>query len=361
MRFAACELFAFRNVGYALLQAHPRFNVLWGENGEGKTNFLEALYLVGTLRSFRAGRLDELIKFGEPRAVVRARTEQGGTTRLVEVTVQPGQKLMKVDGKSLRSTDYRSGVNVVLFAPEDLLLPRGAPSARRRFLDRAIWNLHPSYLGEAQTYERVLKARNALLRADQLDVQQLAVYDEQLARAAVPIVERRRTIVEGLAPRVAEVVARLLGPSRRFTMRYRSTVDAAEPAAIEATVRAQLAANRPRDRVRGTTSVGPHHDDLELLLDDRAASAFASQGQARALVLSLKIAEIGLVEATLGEPPVLLLDDVSSELDAERNAQLFSFLAETRCQTFLTTTHPRHVLLQEDRKDFQVVSGSIAG
>lgn len=356
MRFVACELHAFRNVGYALLEAHPRFNVLWGDNGQGKTNFLEALFLVGTLRSFRAGRLDELIQFGAERTTVRARTAQRETVRLVEVVVQPGSKAMKVDGKGVRATDYRSGVNVVLFAPDDLLLPRGAPSQRRRFLDRAIWNLHPGYLAEAQGYERVLKARNALLRTEGFDPQQLAVYDEQLARAAVPIVMRRRALAEALAPRVAMVMQRLLGVTHAAEITHRSTLGTD----VEGDLRAQLLQTRARDRARGSTSMGPHHDDLELLLDGKSASAFASQGQARALVLAMKIAEIALLEEKLGEAPVLLLDDVSSELDAERNAQLFAFLGETRCQTFLSTTHPKHILITQDRKDFQVVKGSIA-
>lgn len=300
------------------------------------------------------------MRFGDERALVRARTEQRDTKRLVEVGVAPGHKTMRVDGKSARATDYHSGVNVVLFAPEDLLLPRGAPSGRRRFLDRAIWNLFPGYLVEAQTYERILKARNALLRADTIDPQQLDVYDQQLARAAVPIVERRRELAEALAPRVTTVLTRLLGPSHTIAMRYR-TLTATAPAAIEAELLSLYAQSRGRDRARGTTSMGPHHDDLELLLDGKSASAFASQGQARALVLALKIAEIGLLEAALGEPPVLLLDDVSSELDEERNRQLFDFLAQTTCQTFLTTTHPRHVLISENRKDFQVVKGTIGG
>jgi DNA replication and repair protein RecF len=317
------------------------------------------VYLLGTLRSFRAAKTEELIQFGAAHARVRARVEKLGTERLLEVELQPGQKRARVDGKPARSSSYFGGFNVVLFAPEDLRLPRGAPSGRRRFLDRAVWNAVPAYLEEAQTYERILRSRNALLRApggppaDLLDV-----YSTQLCAAAVPLVTRRRRLCAELAPDVERAWERVSGGTLALTLAYKSALDL-EEAAIAGALAERLAADRRRDQARGSTSSGPHTDDLELALDGRPAGAYASQGQLRAMVLALKIAEIGYLTERLGDAPVLLLDDVSSELDPTRNAQLFSFLRDVRCQAFITTTHPSHVLLIEERLDFQVLNGSL--
>jgi DNA replication and repair protein RecF len=360
MRVLALEVAQFRNLLPAVIEPHPRFNVLAGDNGQGKTNVLEAIYLLGTLRSFRAAKTEEMVQFGPegaaPRATARARVSKLGVERLLEVALSPGHKQARVDGKGARAGDYFGGFNVVLFAPEDLRLPRGAPSGRRRFLDRAIWNAHPAYLAEAQTYDRVLKSRNALLRdngpADLLDV-----YDEQLARAAVPLVQRRRSLVEELRPLTEHAFARVTQTGLRLEMDYETELDISN---IHDSMLNRLHNDMRKDRARGATSSGPHADDLDLVLDGKSAKLYASQGQLRAIVLALKIAEIEYLRAKLGDAPVLLLDDVSSELDPTRNAQLFDFLRSVPCQAFITTTHPQHVLLSEDRLDFRVVAGRIS-
>ena len=357
MKVLALEATDFRNLQQILVEPHPRFNVLHGDNGQGKTNVLEAVYLLGTLRSFRANKTEELIRFACERGRVRARVEKLGTQRLLEVELTPGHKSAKVDGKGARAASYFGGFNVVLFAPEDLRLPKGPPAGRRRFLDRAIWNAVPGYLQEAQTYERVLRSRNALLR-DAGPEDLLEVYDAQLAAAAVPLVARRRSFVSELAPKVAEAFRQVTG-GLTLAVGHRTSLTGSDEE-LAAQLGEKLRADRRRDRARGATSSGPHTDDLTLLLDGREASAYASQGQLRASVLALKIAEIEYLTEKLGNPPVLLLDDVSSELDPTRNTQLFSFLGGVQCQAFITTTHPAHVLLTEERKDFRVVSGVVS-
>ena len=339
-----------------LIEPHPRFNVLSGDNGQGKTNVLEAIYLLGTLRSFRAGKTEEMVRFGAESALVRARVEKLETTRMLEVTLAPGHKHARVDGKGARASDYFGGFNVVLFAPEDLRLPKGAPAGRRRFVDRAVWNAHPAYLGEVQTYEKVLRSRNAVLR-DGGDTSMLEVYDEQLAKAAVAIVTRRRALVEELGPRVRAAFERVTQTGLALGIGYETELDISN---IEDSLRTRLVQERRRDLARGSTSSGPHVDDLELVLDGKSAKLYASQGQLRAIVLALKIAEIEFLREKLGDSPVLLLDDVSSELDPKRNAQLFDFLKSVPCQAFITTTHRGHVLLSEERLDFHVVGGTVS-
>ncbi len=367
MRVAALEALSFRNLARVLFEPHPRFNVVSGDNGQGKTNLLEALYLVGALRSFRAARLDELIAFGAHEARVRARVERKGVVRRLDVRVTPGHRIAQLDGKSARPPVYFESARVVLFQPEDLRLPRGAPAGRRRFLDRAVFGEQPAYLAEAQAYERVLRSRNAVLRgAGPIDPAQLEVYDEQLARAAIAIIARRRDLTEALAPRAAEVFDRLSAGGPRLEIVYRpSLADRGAglegPREIEHAMREQLTADRRRDHARGATSAGPHTDDLELTIGDRSAQKYASQGQLRSIVLALKIAEIQHVTDRSGEPPLLLLDDVSSELDGKRNAQLFEFLGEVSGQVVITTTHPDHIRLRGgDRADFTVQGGVIS-
>jgi DNA replication and repair protein RecF len=360
VRIHALEARQFRNLEQVLLEPHPRFNVLSGDNGQGKTNVLEAIYLLGTLRSFRAGKTEEMVRFGADQALVRARVEKLATQRMLEVTLSPGHKNARVDGKGARATDYFGGFNVVLFAPEDLRLPKGPPSGRRRFIDRAVWNAHPAYLGEVQTYEKVLRSRNAVLRdgpQSQSGISMLEVYDEQLAKAAVAIVTRRRTLVDELGPAVRAAFERVTQTGLPLGIAYETELDITN---IEDSMRTKLVADRRRDLARGSTSSGPHVDDLELVLDGKSAKLYASQGQLRAIVLALKIAEIEFLREKLGDSPVLLLDDVSSELDPKRNAQLFDFLKSVPCQAFITTTHRGHVLLSEERLDFQVVAGTVA-
>jgi DNA replication and repair protein RecF len=355
LRIFALQADDFRNLASVLVEPHPRFNVLWGDNGQGKTNLLEAIYLLGTLRSFRAGRTEELIRFGAAEARTRARVEKLGTQRLLEVGLTPGHKTARVDGKGARASDYFGGFNVVLFAPEDLRLPKGGKADRRRFLDRAVWNAHPAYLGEAQRYERVLRSRNVLLRQG-ADPQLLEVYDEQLAAAAVPIATRRRQLVDELGPRVQTAFERVTQAGLSLAIGYESTLDARD---IAGSLTERLKIERAKDFARGATSSGPHTDDLALVLDGRPARLYASQGQLRAIVLALKIAEIEYLTDKLKDPPVLLLDDVSSELDPKRNAQLFDFLKSIPCQAFITTTHPSHVLVSEERVDFRVLAGTV--
>jgi DNA replication and repair protein RecF len=377
----------FRNLGQVTFTPHPRFNVLHGDNGQGKTNLLEAIYLLATLRSFRTSRTEELVAFSQPSSELRARVEQQRVTRLLglQLLTKPTRKQALVDGKAARSSEYFGGVNVVLFAPEDLRLPKGPPVGRRRFLDRAIWNTYPAYLDEVRTYDRVLRSRNALLRqgskgyvaSEQLAADSgaaamltseelLAIYDDKLAVAGAVLFQRRRHYLHELAPQVAATFAEVCRSGLAVDIRYVAGVSSSRQAAaldpatdLAAMLREQLLRDRRRDHLRGYTHSGPHADDLALDLDGRPADIHASQGQIRALVLSLKIAEIQYLYRLLQDPPVLLLDDVSSELDPQRNAYLFEFLRTMPSQVFITTTSPTHVQLTEDRNDFRIAAGQI--
>jgi DNA replication and repair protein RecF len=360
----ALSVDGFRNLAPLRLEPGPRFNVISGDNGQGKTNLLEAIYLVGTLRSFRAARSDELIAWGERGCEVAARVVRGDLERVYRVTLGEGRRTVELDDKRPRTLgDYFGDFNVVLFAPEDLRVPRGSPAQRRRFLDRSVFNRRATFLEPAQRYARVLRSRNVLLRSARVDEALLEVYDDQLAAAGAEIITARRAYLLELEPGFTAAFADITAAAPIASLSYRTNepLEAArlDAAALRQALLEMLVEGRRRDLTRRLTGVGPHLDDVEIALDGRPARAFASQGQLRALVLAWKTAEMRLLGEVHGDPPVLLLDDVSSELDPRRNELLFDLLNRLACQSFVTTTHPRHVLAMENRMDFQVVAGTV--
>ncbi len=324
-----------------------RATVLVGPNGQGKTNLLEALFLLCTLRPLRANRLAELVRFGAERARVEGEFLGPGGVREVAVEIGPEGRTAFLDGKALASSDrldaFFEGRAAVCFSPDDLLLVKGGPDQRRRFLDRAAFNRWPAVLGEAREYLRALRARNAALRAADPDVEES--FREPLVRAGARLVARRQALVAELAPRVAEAFAEISGPggaAARLAYRPAAGVPAqGTEEEVAARLADALAQRLPRDRDKGFTSAGPHMDDLTLALGGKGARPYGSQGQQRAVVLALQVAEIENLRDRLGRPPLLLLDDVSSELDPEKNGHLLRHIAALPGQAFLTTTDRR--------------------
>ncbi len=322
----------------------PHATVLVGRNGQGKTNLLEAVYFLCTLKALRAARLVELVRFGQPSARVAGQFALAGATREIAVTIQDGLREASVDGKLVRAVeDYFGGVSVVAFTPDDLAVVKGAPEERRTLLDRAVFNRFPGFLRASRVYLRALRSRNRLLK-DGAAADYLRAYDEALAETGARIVALRRELLQELAPRAQAAVASIAQlPDTQYGYRpAHLDVDfaAADVPSLAAALLAALQARLGRDRERGFTSVGPHADDLDIRLQGQPARAYASQGQARALVLAWKIGEIENLRAALGRSPLLLLDDVSSELDPERNTFLMRYLSHSGAQVLLTTTEP---------------------
>jgi DNA replication and repair protein RecF len=286
----------------------------------------------------------------------------GGLERRIEITVAAGRKVAQLDGKPVgRAASRMQGVAAVLFVPEDLLLPKAAPADRRRFLDRAIFAADRTYSADAVAYERVLRSRNAVLREPAPRPTLLDTYDEELARTGARVVRRRRQLVAALAPRV-EALFTAIHSDLGARIRYRghASVDAA---ATDDEVRAALLeglrGRRALDQRRGFSGFGPHTDDLELELDGHPAGDHGSQGQLRSLVLALKLAELSHLEECQGEPPLLLLDDVASELDETRRSKLFETISRLPGQTLITVTD-RHLLpTLPERRDFEVLAGQL--
>jgi len=344
VRLVSLQVRDFRNLAEVDLAPSARATILLGENGQGKTNLLEAIFFLTTLKPLRAVRLQELVRFGAERAQVGADFDGPGGLRRAAVQVQAGGRTAYLDGKVQDRLDaYFEGLAAVCFSPDDLLLVKGGPEGRRRFVDRAAFNRWPAVLGEARDYVRALRARNAALRTAAPDVE--ASFREPLVRAAARLLGRRRDLVLELAPRLAAAFREISGPGApEAHLAYRPASGMrVEGGEDEIALRlAEILAHRlGRDREKGYTSAGPHMDELVLALAGKGARLFGSQGQQRALVLALKIAEIENLRAALGRPPLLLLDDVSSELDPAKNRYLLRYLATLPAQAFLTSTDRR--------------------
>jgi len=341
--------------------------VFSGDNGQGKTNLLEAIFVIATLRSFRTAKLADLIAFGAERAKLGARVWKDELVRVYEVELAPGTRKVTLDGKAVRPlARYFGGFNVVVFTPEDLALPRAAPADRRRFLDRGVFNLRPDYLATAQDYERVLKTRNTVLRQASEDrgegriarrraEELLEVYDQQLAEIGARVIEARLAFLGVVRAELATAFASITRSGLAASARYVVRSAAVTPDELLA----KLSASRIKDFATSATQVGPHRDDVMFELDGRDAGTYASQGQLRAIMLAWKTAELSVLGRAHGDLPILLLDDVSSELDPQRNEFLFEHLATLAGQCFITTTHPGHVLLRQHRADYRIAKGNI--
>src|SRR5437868_3691970 len=354
----------FCNLSVARTELRLRTTVLFGPNGQGKTNFLQACHLRCTLRPLRAQKLAELVRIGsEQSALVRGRFELSGGVREVEVEVGREGRSARVDGKTVRDPDELfGGLATVAFTPDDLAVVKGGPEGRRKLLDRAAQNRHPLHLADSRDYLRALRARNELLRQD-APPDLLASFDEPLARLGANVRRRREEVLEEIRPHAQQAFAEVARGEAPLELVYLAAGRDSDglAGAGEALAHRLLDALRrrlPRDRERGYTSVGPHADDLGLSLGERAARLYASQGQSRAIVLAFKIGEIENLKSVQGRAPLLLLDDVFSELDPARNAFLMAYLAALDGQVVLTTTDPKPVAKSAVREAvFQRVEG----
>lgn len=342
------ELTDFRNYESLRLRFSEPLSLFSGENAQGKTNILEAVLLLAFARSPRTSRDGELVRRGAGEAVVRGEVRR---QRREPVSVSlalrgDGTKTIKVDGQPRRVGEAIGEVNVVFFGPAELRLVGGGPGERREFLNTCLGQTSTAYLAALGRYRSILRQRNRLLKATgRVDEALLLAYDDQLAEPAAVLMAERQTSIRRLAEEAAAVQARLSADREALEVRYHPNVPwpgTADPAALAGAVAERLIARRDEELRRQVTLVGPHRDDLTILIDGQEARTYASQGQQRTAALALKIAELRLITAALGEPPLLLLDDVLSELDDRRRAAVMELVDEAE-QVLLTCAHERTV------------------
>jgi DNA replication and repair protein RecF len=300
----------------------------------------------------------ELIQHGEERAELEARVRWDAIIEERRVTLAAGGRSMFLNGKAADATAFLHGA-VVAFSPDELALVRGGPERRRRYLDRAVFNRWPQYLPELRDYLRLLRSRNRLLR-ERAPADLRESFDLPLAKLGARLLSRRRALLDELEPRVRAAFREIGLSEAPLSLRYRG-LPALEPEALENALLSELASRLPEDQERGFTSVGPHVDDLSFAIGGRSARAYASQGQVRALVLALKVGEIENLRVELGLPPLLLLDDVSSELDPRRNRSFMAYLRGLASQVMVTTTDASSLVseIHAEHRLYEVVGGSI--
>ena len=352
----------FRNLEEATLSFGPRFNIFHGDNAQGKTNLLEAIFLLGTVKSFRLAKNADLIHWDDDAGVVRGWVDRNGVTREISVLLEKHGKKVTVDRKSVsRMSDFFGNLNVVIFSPEEMGMVRGAPELRRRYLDRAVFSSDLGYLRLYHEYGRILKNRNALLKSG--TTASLDIWTTQLAEAGSRMIASRRQYLESINPLFKEFYGAIAGKPETAEIRYQNhpAREVAGEEDIRESLLAVLHSRAAEERRRGTTLAGPHRDDLEFLLDEKVLRQHASQGQQRSFILALKMAEIEYLRNRYAVPPVLLLDDMTSELDGSRNRNLMNFLDTRKMQVFITTTNLRNILLDDinDYPAFRIHAGKV--
>lgn len=327
----------FRNLTDANLNFGGGFNVIWGDNAQGKTNLLEAVYLLGHLKSFRGTRSVDLIQDGSLAARLTGLLETDQSRHQLELTLERHGQTPRLDGKAVqRLSQFIGTLRLVLFTVDELVLLKGSPAGRRILLDRAVLQADPGYLDRMQAFNRIVRQRNQLLK-DRASAEVLAPWNEALVESGARIRHDRLRYLEQLQSALAAVGREITASEERLALRYPVL---AEPAGLLAEMRAEVARLLPRERQYGQTLAGPHRDDPEPLINERPLKHFASQGQYRSFLLAFKAAQLIDLEERLGAPPLLLLDDLASELDAQRQASFFAFLRRRRGQVLITTTHP---------------------
>ena len=364
MRVKSIKLQNFRNYERAVITPDAGVTVFTGQNAQGKTNIVEALHLCCLGRSHRTSRDDELIRWGCEEALVKTETQQRNGTHDVSILLSKRQKKKKTvrigSRQAERIGELLGHVCGVLFSPEDLQIVKSGPAERRRFIDMELSQLRPSYFYALQRSVRALNQRNALLKEIARNpalVKTLDMWDEQLAACGGEIVRSRRDAVLALSKSAQEAHASLTGGKETLLVRYVSQVAEAENP--EMALLERLYAVRSEDLRRMTTTVGVHRDDLHITIDGKEARTFGSQGQQRSAVLSLKLAELDLAERERGEAPILMLDDVMSELDPGRRRQLIERI--DRVQTFVTCTDLSDLAGARQGAVYHVENGRLLG
>ncbi|MGA9993963.1 MAG: DNA replication/repair protein RecF [Pyrinomonadaceae bacterium] len=360
MLLESLEVHNFRNLSGSISWGSG-LNIIYGDNGQGKTNWLEAIYLLATTKSFRTQRLQEAISFGEDLAVVRGLVAQSEDVhRELQVALQGNTKSISVNGKREAVTRYLGQLHAVAFTADELNIVRGMPEARRKFLDRGVVSLHPSYVQTLADYNRVIKQKNRLLQdaaESEMSIEQMAEiiapWNEQLVHLSAEIHRARMDYIG----RLNDVLERRLFDREDITIRYVSSLEGkGDLSDYESLIAARLELRLQAEISSGYSLIGPHRDDLEILFDGRDMRTYGSSGQQRSALIILDLAAISVYYSWHNEYPLFLIDDVDAELDRKRISFLLEYL-EGRTQTFITTSKESLVEQFVSRANVYEISG----
>ncbi|MEE9251830.1 MAG: DNA replication/repair protein RecF [Thermodesulfobacteriota bacterium] len=356
MQLKSLTLQNFKNYRRETFSFHDRFNLITGENGHGKTNLLEAIHFLSTTRPFKQHKMEDIICFGQTEGRIKGEFDTRSGLSEVHIMLGRGGKTIKLNGKVLYDSRKITGrFNVVTFLPEDTEYVKGSPADRRRYLDILVSNFEPVHPRDLKQYSRAVSQRNAILQKVTKKSDILDLWDGQIAELGGRIMNRRIATIEKLEPLVAGIYNTIAHQKKQIKVEYNSPVST--EGNLEENIREGLQTNLQHDIKRGHTTVGPHRDQPEFILDGRDASKFASQGEAKTLAIALRAAEISLIRSILGRLPIVLLDDISSELDRGRKLFLFKLLSEFQGQIFITALETTDVIYEGQKKTFLIKDG----
>ena len=375
MRIKSLKLLYFRNYLSMNIDVHPSLNVLVGNNANGKTNIIESIFCLALGKSYRTKSDSECIMFGEAATAMSCVVNKNDKNLDIMLGINNKGKSAKIAGiKKTKLTDFVGELNVVLFSPEDLQLVKGSPALRREFINREFYQYSRIYHKYYLMYQHLLKQRNSYLKdmrknpKDEMSLAYLDTLTSQLAKVAIYITKERVSFIQEISKLTYQNMLNISDGQETLKIRYRSSVldalnitDINDASFTEDNLTKVMMKKSFDDIMRGSTKVGPHQDELEFYINDLDAKLYASQGQQRSIVLSLKLAEINYLKSKTGTYPVLLLDDVLSELDKNRQLKLLDAINEN-VQTFITT--PSISDIKEDllkkAKVFKIENGNIS-
>lgn len=361
MYFKEIELSNFRNYESQKIDFHKKVNIIVGNNAQGKTNLIEGLYIMSLGKSFRTSKDSEMIKFGCNMARVRTISRRSDRDVSVEIGLVKNKKSLKIDGvKMKKASDLLENIYIVVFSPDDLKIVKEEPEKRRRFIDRELCQLKPVYFDSISKYKKILSQRNFLLKQESPDMSMLDIWDEEISAYGARIIRERALFIEKLRKISSGIHSDLTEKRESLDIEYESDIEICNDLNLQKKVfYDKLYSDRKRDLARRNTGHGPHRDDIRIMVDGIDVRSFGSQGQQRSAALSLKLAEIGLIYEETGENPVLLLDDVLSELDRVRQRQLITSFKDI--QIFITTTEVTDELRNQlpDHNIFEVEKGIV--
>ncbi len=363
MYFTEIKLKNFRNYKEETVFFHPKANIITGNNAQGKTNLLESLYIMSLGKSFRTGRDADMIGFLEGFSSAKSTYVKEGEERTVEIILSPAGKSIVIDGnKAKKTSELLENVYVVAFTPEDMKIVKEEPEKRRRFIDRELCQLKPVYYKNLARYKKILLQRNSLLKENVWNEDLMEAWEKGLVEYGSKIMAERVNFVEKLARISRELHKKITEGKEDLEISYEASIlYKEEKKEINKAFEEKLRKERRRDFHRGSTGFGPHKDDLKITIGGVDVRSYGSQGQQRTAALSLKLAEIFIIKEEKKESPVLLLDDVFSELDEKRQKFLLSSLSDV--QLFITAAERKGDLWEglPERKMFTVEEGKISG
>jgi len=328
------EIKDFRNIENLKLDLNENFNVLWGNNAQGKTNILEAIYLLANLKSFRTSKNENYIKHGKSSANISSILNLKNVEHIIKLCIEKNGKKTEIDGKKINKiSDFIGKIAPVVFSPEELNIVKGSPVGRRSIIDRAIFQIENSYLDDSLFFIKYLKNRNALLKNEERNIE---VWDEGFIKYGAKIIKKRINYITRLNPLIDDCFKELTSGKENAEIKYPVSNNSEEE--IKANLRIELQKNCKREKIYKQTLSGPHRDDPEFLINGYPLRIFGSQGQQRSFILAFKTAQIIDLQNIKGINPILLLDDMTSELDNQRQSYFFNFLEKQKGQVFITTT-----------------------